>query len=105
AGSSYEPYVSASDMPQLEEASVPCDILNNSGLVLTPCGNGTTFMQCILHLDPHLSFVTDWLIDLVARNFCFLIIEKVVRTQVRLLVAVFTASASQLAMSFRYDQQ
>ncbi|KAF4736279.1 hypothetical protein FOZ63_010765, partial [Perkinsus olseni] len=77
AGSSYEPYVAASDIPQLEEDSVPCDILNNSGLVLTPCGNGTTFMQCIVHLDPHLSFAPDWLIDLVARNFCFLIIEKV----------------------------
>mmetsp|Transcript_16919 Transcript_16919/g.16790 ORF Transcript_16919/g.16790 Transcript_16919/m.16790 type:complete len:114 (-) Transcript_16919:57-398(-) len=64
-------------MPTLEDSSIPCDIINDSGIVLTPCGNGTTFMQCIVHLDPHLSFVPDWFIDLVARNFCFLIIEKV----------------------------
>ncbi|KAF4693457.1 hypothetical protein FOZ60_010875 [Perkinsus olseni] len=77
SGSSYEPYVSASEMPGPAGGSTACDVLGDSGATLTPLGDGKTFLQVVMHIDPHISFVPDWLIDIAARNFCYLMLTQV----------------------------
>ncbi|EER02592.1 conserved hypothetical protein [Perkinsus marinus ATCC 50983] len=77
SGTSYEPYVSASDMPIPARGSTTCDILKNSGATLTPMEDGKTFLQIVMHIDPHISCVPNWLIDMAARHFCYLMLKQV----------------------------
>ena len=53
-----------------------------SGVLLTPLGNGHTFVSIVVHVDPKIGTIPSWLIDLVVRNFAYLC-----------LVAIRSASA------------
>ncbi|KAF4672643.1 hypothetical protein FOL47_000273 [Perkinsus chesapeaki] len=69
--------VKADDMPLPDKGAVVCDILEPSGIVCTPYDNGKTYVQIVEHLDPHISYIPAWLLDLVVRNMCYMILAKV----------------------------
>ena len=48
-----------------------------SGVLLTPLGDGTTKVQIVVNLDPQISFIPDWLIDIAVRNLAYLIMLQI----------------------------
>ena len=50
-----------------------------SGILLTPLAGGKTSVQIVVHVDPQIALVPNWLIDFAVRNLGYLIVIAIRR--------------------------
>jgi len=65
------------DSEPVDEYIVRAEVLAPSGVLLTPLGDGTTYVSIVININPKIAMIPSWLIDLAVRNFAYLVLIAV----------------------------
>lgn len=61
----------------IQDTGVKTNFHPPSGVLLTPLGDGRTMVQIVVNVDPQITLVPDWLIDIAVRNLAYLILLQI----------------------------